>query len=88
MHGQFMVSSPLSLHLNLLDHATNIVSVEKPQDLPRFFIDEKLAIVHKNFQLNSSEKIYFDKINFVNEKSISLEKNTVGLPEKKEWIFL
>ena len=59
MHGQFIVGSPLSFHLNPIEHATkiksNIVSVEnslytehKYQALPRCFINEKLAIVPKN----------------------------------------
>ena len=55
--------------------------------MPRFFIDEKLATVLKNRQLNSSEKNYLDSINIINEKSILLEEDTVGLTEKKEWLF-
>ena len=57
------------------------------QALPRFFIDEKLAIVPKNWQINSSEKKYLDSINVINEKSILLEQDTIGLTEKKEWCF-
>ena len=67
-YGRFIVGSPLSFHLNSIENTTkiksNIVSTENPlyteheyQALPRFFIDEKLAIVPKNWQLNSSEKI-------------------------------
>ena len=81
MHGQFVVGSPLSFHLNPIEHATkiksNIVSIEKAlhtehkyQAFPRFFIDEKLAIFPKNWQINSSEKNYLDSINMINEKSI------------------
>ena len=57
------------------------------QALPRFFIDEKLAIVPQNWQLNSSEKNYLDSINVINEKSILQEQNPVGLTEKKEWFL-
>ena len=50
MHEQFIVGSPLSFHLNPIEHTTktksNIVSIEKPlyteheyQALPRFLID-------------------------------------------------
>ena len=99
MHGQFIVGSPLLFRLNPIEHTTKIkfnrVSIENPlyteheyQALPKFFIDEKLAIVPKNWQLNSSEKNYLDSTNTVNEKSILLEQDTVGLTEKKEWFFL
>ena len=81
-----------------MEHTTkiksNIVSIEnllckehENQALPRFFIDEKLAIVPKNWQLNSSEKNYLESINIINEKSILLEQDTVGLTEKKECFF-
>ena len=97
-YGRFIVGSPLSFHLNSIENTTkiksNIVSIENPlyteheyQALPRFFIDEKLAIVPKNWQLNSSEKNHLDSINIINEKSILLEKDSVGLTEKKEWFF-
>ena len=59
----------------------------KDQALPGFFIDEKLPIVPKNWQLNSNEKNYLDSINIINEKSILLEQDTVGLTEKKECFF-
>ena len=55
--------------------------------MPRFIIEGKLAIVPKNWQLNSSKKKYLDSINIINEKSILVEQNTVGLTEKKEWLF-
>ena len=59
MHGQFIVGFLLYYHLNPMEHTTkiksNIVSIEnllckehEYQALPRFFIDEKLAIVPKN----------------------------------------
>ena len=81
-----------------MEHTTkiksNIVSIEnllckehEYQALPRFFIDEKLAIVPKNWQLNSSEKNYLESINIINEKSILLEQDTAGLTEKKECFF-
>ena len=83
IYGQFIAGSPLSFHLNPIEHETkiksNIVSIAKPlytkheyQALPRFFVDEKLAIVSKNWQLNLSEKNYLYSINIINEKSISL----------------
>ena len=67
MHGQFIIGSPLSFDVNPMEHGTkiksDIVSAWKPlcteheyQALPRFFIDEKLAIVPKNWKLNSREK--------------------------------
>ena len=67
MHGQFIIGSPLSFDVNPMEHGTkiksDIVSAWKPlcteheyQALPRFFIDEKLAIVPKNWKLNSHEK--------------------------------
>ena len=55
--------------------------------MPRFFIDEKLAIVSKNWELNSSEKNYLDSINIINEKCILMEQDTIQLTEKKEWLF-
>ena len=55
--------------------------------MPRSFIREKLCSVPKNWQLNLSEKNYLNIINIINEKSISLEQETVGITEKKEWIF-
>ena len=59
MHGQFIVGSALSFHLNPIELITkiksNTVSFENPlyiehkyQALPGFFIDEKLPIVPKN----------------------------------------
>ena len=98
IHGQFIVGFPLSFQLNPIEHTTkvksNIVSIENPllteheyQALPGFFLDEKLAIVPKNWQLNSSEKNYLDSINIINEKSILLELDTVVLTEKKECFF-
>ena len=98
MHGQFIVGFPLSFHLNPIEHASkiksNIVSIEKHlyteheyQALPKFFIDEKLAIIPKNWQLDSREKNYLDSINIINEKSILLEQENFGLTEKKEWFF-
>ena len=59
MHGQFIVGSSLSFHLNPIEHTTkaksNVVSIENSlyieheyQVLPKFLIDEKLAIVLKN----------------------------------------
>ena len=56
--------------------------------MPRLFIDEKLAIVLQNWQLNSSEKNCLDSIDIINEKSILVEQNTVGLTEKKECFFV
>ena len=64
MHGQFIVSSPLSFHLNPIEDTTkiksNIVLIEKPlctghlyQALPRLFIDKKLVIVPKQNYLHS-----------------------------------
>ena len=86
MHGQLIVGSPLSFYLNPIEHTTkiksNIASLEKPlctehedQALSRFFIDEKLAIVPKNGQLNSSRKNYLNSVNLMNEKSILLEQD-------------
>ena len=83
MHRQFIVGFPLSFYLNPIEHKTkiksNAVSIENYQyteyvyqALPRFFIDEELAIVPKIWQLNSSEKNYLDSINIINEKSILL----------------
>ena len=63
MHGRFIVGSPQSFHLNPIEHTTkaksNVVSIENSlyQVLPKFFIDEKLAIVLKNWQLTSSKTI-------------------------------
>ena len=42
MHGQFMVSSPLSFHLNLVERTTNIVSVEKPLYTKHKYSSQKL----------------------------------------------
>ena len=89
-HGQFIVCSALSFHLNPIEHTTkiksNMVSIEKPlykeheyQVLPRFFIDEKVAVVPKNWELNSGEKNYLDSINIINDQFILLEQDTVGL---------
>ena len=99
MHGQFIVGFPLSFHLNPIEHTSkiksNIVPIEKHlyteheyQALPKFFMDEKLAIVPKNWQLDSREKNYLDSINIINEKSILLEQENFGLTEKKEWFFV
>ena len=63
----------------------SLYTEHKYQALPRCFINEKLTIVPKNWQLNSSEKKnYLDSINIINEKSILLEQDSVGLTEKKE----
>ena len=88
MHEQFIVGSTLSFHLNPIAHTTkvkfNTVSEYECQVLPRFFIDDKRAIDPKSWQLNSNEKNYLDSINVINEKSILLEQDKVGLTEKKE----
>ena len=72
-----------------------MVSIEKPlhkehedQAVPRFFIDEKLAVVPKSWQLNSGEKNYLDNINVINEKFILLEQDAVRLTEKKYFFFV
>ena len=67
MHGQFIVGFPLSFHRNPMEHSTNIksniVSIENPlyreyeyQAFSKMLIDKNLAIVPKNWQLNSSGK--------------------------------
>ena len=67
MHGQFIAGFPLSFHRNPMEHSTkiksNIVSIENPvyreykyQAFSKMLIDRNLAIVPKNWQLNSSEK--------------------------------
>ena len=55
---------------------------------PFHFIDEKLAIVPKIWQHNSSEKIYLDSINIINEKSLCWEQGTIVLTEKRMVSFV
>ena len=99
MPRQFIAVFLLSFHLNPTEYTTkiisNAVSVEnylyteyEYQALPRFFIDEKLAIVPKIWQHNSSEKIYLDSINIINEKSLCWEQGTIVLTEKRMVSFV
>ena len=70
IHGQFIVAYyiiPLSFHRNPMEHSSkiksNIVSIENPlyreyeyEAFSKMLIDKNLAIVPKNWQLNSSGK--------------------------------
>ena len=100
MHGQLIVGSLLSFDLNPIEHTSkiksNIVSLEKPlcteheyQALSRFFIDEKLAIVPKNGQLNSSGKKLSELCKCYKWKIYlaGTRQDTDGITVKKKWLF-
>ena len=96
--GDLYQALPIILSYNPREHTTkiksNIVSSENNlyteheyQTLQSFFVDEKLVVVTKNWQLNSSENNYLDSMDIIGEKSILLKQDTVGLTEKKEWLL-